>query len=219
MKNDDVIIKSIKKKLEDNMGASAIDINIDCKAGHVTLYGITDNLSEKMYAEKLARSVEGVSFLENDITIATDGTVTDNDIKHGVIRNLKSSRLYEKIGDLGVDVSDGVVTLYGKVNNIEQEKDAINQAAKTIGVKDVVSKLDLNEGYILDDSSIVNRVVQKLYKYDLSLPDLVITSNKGTITLNGYVNDKYEMEMAAEIAGSVNGVKKVLNRLKIRQKS
>lgn len=219
MKNDDKIIKIIKKKLEDNMGASAIDININCKAGHVTLYGIADNLSEKMYAEKLARSVDGVSFLENDIAIATDGTVTDNDIKHGIMRNLKASSFYEEIGDLGIDVSDGVATLYGKINNAEQEKDAINQAAKTIGVKNVISKLDLNKDYETDDISIINRVVQKLYKYDLSLPDLVISSNKGNVILNGYVNDKYEMELAVEIAGSVNGVKKILNRLKIREKS
>lgn len=113
------------------MVSYGVDINVRCINGHVTLYGIVDNLSEKNHAQKIAESVEGV------------------------------------------------------------EKDV----------------------------SLVNLVVQKLSRYDLSLPDLVITANNGTVTLSGYVNNLKEKELANEAAQSVNGVKKVINHIKIREKS
>jgi len=131
MNKDKIIEKNIREKLEKEMVSYGVDINVRCINGHVTLYGIVDNLSEKNHAQKIAESVEGV------------------------------------------------------------EKDV----------------------------SLVNLVVQKLSRYDLSLPDLVITANNGTVTLSGYVNNLKEKELANEAAQSVNGVKKVINHIKIREKS
>lgn len=131
MNKDKIIEKNIREKLEKEMVSYGVDINVRCINGHVTLYGIVDNLSEKHHAQKIAESVEGV------------------------------------------------------------EKDV----------------------------SLVNLVVQKLSRYDLSLPDLVITANNGTVTLSGYVNNLKEKELANEAAQSVNGVKKVINHIKIREKS
>ena len=128
---DKIIEKNIKEKLEKERVSYGVDVNVRCINGHVTLYGIVDNLSEKNHAQKIAESVEGV------------------------------------------------------------EKDV----------------------------SLVNLVVQKLSRYDLSLPDLVITANNGTVTLSGYVNNLKEKELANEAAQSVNGVKKVINHIKIREKS
>jgi osmotically-inducible protein OsmY len=131
MNKDKIIEKNIREKLEKEMVSYGVDINVRCINGHVTLYGIVDNLSKKNHAQKIAESVEGV------------------------------------------------------------EKDV----------------------------SLVNLVVQKLSRYDLSLPDLVITANNGTVTLSGYVNNLKEKELANEAAQSVNGVKKVINHIKIREKS
>ncbi|HHW56176.1 MAG TPA: BON domain-containing protein [Clostridia bacterium] len=219
MNNTDKIIENqIKEKLQNEM-TSGIDINVRCLNGHVVLYGIVDTLSEKNCAQKIAENIDGVIEVENNITIATDGKIKDKDIKRGILRNLRNSKFYEEIGELGVDVSDGIVTLYGKINNAQQEIESINQAAQTIGVKNVISKLELNKEQMLDDASLVNLVVQKLYRYDLNLPDLVITANNGVITLSGYVNDLKEKKLANEVVQSIDGVRKVVDRIKIREKS
>ncbi|EGD51979.1 transport-associated protein [Thermoanaerobacter ethanolicus JW 200] len=219
MNKDKIIEKNIKEKLEKERVSYGVDVNVRCINGHVTLYGIVDNLSEKNHAQKIAESVEGVKKVENNITIAIDSKITDKDIKQGVLRNLQNSKFHEEIGELGVDVTDGTVTLYGKINNAQQEIESISQAAQAMGVKSVISKLELNKEHKIDDVSLVNLVVQKLSRYDLSLPDLVITANNGTVTLRGYVNNLKEKELANEAAQSVNGVKKVINHIKIREKS
>ncbi|MBT1278614.1 BON domain-containing protein [Thermoanaerobacter sp. CM-CNRG TB177] len=219
MNKDKIIEKNIKEKLDKEMASFGVDINVRCSNGRVTLYGIVDNLSEKNHAQKIAESVDGVQKVENNITIAIDSKTTDRDIKHGVLRNLQNSKFYDEIGELGVDVTDGIVTLYGKIDNAQQEKESINQAAQAMGVKSVISKLELNKEHKIDDVSLVNLVVQKLSRYDLSLPDLVITANNGTVTLSGYVDNLKEKELATEAAQSVNGVKKVINHIKVREKS
>ncbi|ADD03159.1 transport-associated protein [Thermoanaerobacter italicus Ab9] len=219
MNKDKIIEKNIKEKLDKEMASFGVDINVRCSNGRVTLYGIVDNLSEKNHAQKIAESVDGVQKVENNITIALDSKITDRDIKHGVLRNLQNSKFYDEIGELGVDVTDGIVTLYGKIDNAQQEKESINQAAQAMGVKSVISKLELNKKHKIDDVSLVNLVVQKLSRYDLSLPDLVITANNGTVTLSGYVDNLKEKELATEAAQSVNGVKKVINHIKVREKS
>ncbi|WP_028992436.1 BON domain-containing protein [Thermoanaerobacter thermocopriae] len=219
MNKDKIIEKNIKEKLDKEMASFGVDINVRCSNGRVTLYGIVDNLSEKNHAQKIAESVDGVQKVENNITIAIDSKITDRDIKHGVLRNLQNSKFYDEIGELGVDVTDGIVTLYGKIDNAQQEKESINQAAQAMGVKSVISKLELNKEHKIDDVSLVNLVVQKLSRYDLSLPDLVITANNGTVTLSGYVDNLKEKELATEAAQSVNGIKKVINHIKVREKS
>lgn len=217
MDKDKIIEKMIKEKLE--KVSYGVDVNVRCINGYVTLYGIVDNLSEKNHAQKIAESVDGVKKVENNITIAIDSKITDKNIKKGVLRNLKNSKFYEEIGELGVDVTNGTVILYGNINNVQQEIESINQAAQAMGVKNVISKLELSKEHKIDDVSLVNSVVQKLSRYDLSLPDLLITANNGTVTLSGYVNTLKEKELANEAAQSVNGVRKVLNHIKIREKS
>lgn len=66
------------------------------------------------------------------------------------------------------------------------------------------------------DELLVNSVIQKLSRYDLNLPDLIITANNGVITLEGYVKNLEEKKLLSQIAESVEGVKKVIDEVKIR---
>jgi len=58
MNKDKIIEKNIKEKLEKERVSYGVDINVRCINGHVTLYGIVDNLSKKNHAQKIAESVE-----------------------------------------------------------------------------------------------------------------------------------------------------------------
>ncbi|MGB9780741.1 MAG: BON domain-containing protein [Caldanaerobacter sp.] len=66
------------------------------------------------------------------------------------------------------------------------------------------------------DQLIVNSVIQKLSRYDLNLPDLVITADNGIIMLKGYVKNSEQKKLLSQIAESVEGVKEIINEVKIR---
>jgi osmotically-inducible protein OsmY len=66
------------------------------------------------------------------------------------------------------------------------------------------------------DKLIISSVIQKLSRYDLNLPDLVITSNNGIIMLKGYVKNSEQKKLLNQIAGSVEGVKEIIDEVKIR---
>jgi hyperosmotically inducible protein len=67
---DDVAITSkVKAKLLDSDNVEGLDVNVDSMNGAVTLTGWADSQAEKLEASRLARSVEGVRSVDNQLAI------------------------------------------------------------------------------------------------------------------------------------------------------
>lgn len=69
--DDASITASIKTKLLEDPRTEGFDINVDTSRGAVTLRGGADNAAAKSAAGALARSVEGVTGVDNQIVIAS----------------------------------------------------------------------------------------------------------------------------------------------------
>lgn len=215
---DDLIVDYIKDQLEENMQASAMDINLFCKDGMVHMYGMVDVFSEKIMAEKIARQIDGVRKLENKITVAMDSNITDKHMQKEVMDRLLQGRDTKNLTSVGIKVEDGVANLMGSVRTLKDAHQAMSIASEVRGIKDVVNNINLSTAKEFDDATINSYVTQALSTTDLSYGDIAHSVEDGRLTLRGYVNNHEEMEFAKEIAMGVEGVKKVKNSLQIREK-
>ena len=72
-------------------------------------------------------------------------------------------------------------------------------------------------GEYLDNTAITAKVKAKLAaSEETSALDIQVESYKGTVQLSGFVDTQAEIEAAGRIARSVDGVKRVSNRLELK---
>lgn len=211
---DKKIESKIKSTLKRELKESAVDINIQCRNGFVTLSGFADVLSEKNTAGELAANVYGVKSVENCITLSTDGNFTDKEVEAEVASKMEN---LDGIESVGAKVQRGVAVLEGTVSTLKDKNYAIHQAMKALGVKDVVSHIEIDSIKAVDDVTIHNRIQQQLVNIGLDNQDIRVKVENGAVNLSGYVNTTNDMEVALEITEGVEGVRNVKNYLKFRE--
>lgn len=204
----------IKKILEDKMAASALDINVETKDGYIHLSGMVDTLGEKLAAEKIVEHIDGVKRVENNITIATDGYIPDSDVENYIKR-----RMMESPGLVNVTpkVQGGAATLYGHVGTYSEKERALELAEQCMGVKSVASSIKIETEGQFDDAQITSKIAQVLDSNRIDFEDVDSNVKNGAVTLEGFVKSKYEVELAEELVGRLDGVRKVRNRLRTRE--
>lgn len=215
---DELLVDYIKDQLEEKMQASSMDINVTCRDGVVHLSGFVDVLAEKKYAEQIAYNIDGVRKVENNITIGVEGQITDKHIEKEVIDKLRNNSYSEKINGVGVKVKDGVVNLVGHVDTLKDSHIAMKLASEVRGVKDVVNNTQISTLGVIDDITINNMIRDKLNRADFSGEDITCTVTGGIASLSGYAQTRRDAEIAKELAMSVEGVRKVINKIRIREK-
>jgi len=67
--DDTAITTRVKAKFAEDPTVSAMAISVETLRGMVQLSGFAKSLDEKMTAERLARSVNGVTSVKNDIVV------------------------------------------------------------------------------------------------------------------------------------------------------
>lgn len=214
---DNLIVDYIKDQLEEKMQASAMDINVFSKDGIVHMSGMVDVLAEKKLAEDIAKNIDGVKMIDNSITIAMDSNITDKHMEKEVSNRLLDASHRESLLGVGVKVEDGVANLIGSTDTLQQAHDAMDLASQVRGIKDVVNNINISTSEKYDDVVINSRITQALSTTDLSYQDIAHTVRNGKATLDGYVDSRDQMETAKEIAMGVEGVKKIINRIKVRK--
>ncbi|NLY42382.1 MAG: BON domain-containing protein [Clostridiaceae bacterium] len=218
MDKDSKMVKKIKDLLESKMGASAMDINVEYQNGFVHLSGFVDVLAEKTFAEEIIKGMDGIHNIENNLTVCTDGEISDRHITAEIDKAIKNSSYAVNLRNVSSKVSGGSATLLGSVNTLADEMHAIELAKKVRGVKNVVSNLDIVSVRNYDDATIKNKINQVLSQTHLGIPGIKSEVNNGKVTLRGYVPSIRDMEMAIELVADVEGVAHISNKLKVRRR-
>lgn len=124
---------------------SGTSINVDTKNATVTLRGKVSSAEEKKAAEEVARGIDGVSSVKNELQVVSAGErkmidAKDSDLKDSVQRQIKQdTRL--KDADIEVRVDKGVVTLMGDVKDVGARARASEVARSVPGVRSVKNEL------------------------------------------------------------------------------
>lgn len=133
-----------------NGNLNSFDINTDVKNGKVTLTGKVKSEVDKALAEELIQNLDGVTGVDNKLTVVDTGKKKsgDNDgsaLKDAKIATVVKTRLLfesEVSGtSINVEVNNGVVTLIGEVDSDAEKDLAVAIAKNTSDVSRVVDKL------------------------------------------------------------------------------
>ncbi|MBX7257191.1 MAG: BON domain-containing protein [Candidatus Hydrogenedentes bacterium] len=215
-----------------NEHLSPFNINTTTSKGVVTLTGSVADDIQKELASDLAKSVEGVKEVVNNITVV--GTVVSERSQRSwrervddstLTATIRTRLLYNKELKglkIGVRCEGGTVTLYGVVGN-ELEKQHIEDVVReTKGVTSVRNELTVQPKEKTDivtdvartasDEWVEKRVQAALLvnKY-ISVRDLNVKVRNGLCILTGIVDSPKQKELAGSLAMSILGVTGVQN--------
>lgn len=123
-----------------------------------------------------------------------------------------------KPAQIGVTVSDGIVTLTGTVDNYAKKLQAERTVRHIKGVKAVVEKIavKLSKSVIKNDNDLAEEIVKAL-RWNYSVPDekIKVKVEDGYVTLDGSVSWDYERVAARREVAGIIGVKGITNNLSL----
>ena len=149
--SDTTTTATVKSKLLWNGNTGGLDINVSTKNGHVTLEGQADSEASKSLAERLTANTDGVRSVDNNIQVTEDVESNDDDSRGvddvvadtWITTKVRSSLIFTSnvpARSIGIETTDGVVSLDGKVDNETTKELAIEIASGIRGVKNVNAK-------------------------------------------------------------------------------
>ncbi len=216
---DQQIQQTVSQKIHDARQLQGVNSRVEDSI--VTLTGTVGLYQDKLDAAKKVKKLANVTGVRNDIAVAGE-TVPDGQLQ----RKLAKKLAYDRVGYydnafnyLALGVKDGVVTLNGDTVSDVAKDSALAIVARTPGVKDVVSEVNVLPVSMFDDSlrartarAIYRDSVLGRYATDPVHPIRIVVDN-GHVTLYGTVQSTMDKTIAGMRAGSVSGAFSVENKL------
>jgi osmotically-inducible protein OsmY len=216
---DQQIQQTVTHKLHDAKQLQGVNSSVE--DGIVTLTGTVGLYQDKLDAAKKTKKLANVTGVRNDIAVAGE-TVPDAQLQQKLAKKLAYDRVgyYDNAFNyLALSVKDGVATINGDTLNDVAKDSALAIVARTPGVKDVVSQVNVLPVSLFDDSirvrtarAIYRDSVLGRYAIDPVHPIRIVVDN-GHVTLYGTVESAMDKTIAGIRASSVPGAFSVENKL------
>ncbi|MGO9660905.1 MAG: BON domain-containing protein [Acidimicrobiales bacterium] len=180
--------------------------------GVITLSGAVESLPDLARAARDAGNITGVKAVGSRLLVGFIGAViADHDISAGCAAVLQADRFVPP-GAVMVAVTDGWVTLTGKVHNHHQRQAARHAVGRVPGVRGVDNQVTLTDEPIPAD--VAERIEKALARKAILADSRVKVSSAGhTVYLDGTTGSCAALAEAVDTAWSVPGVNQVVNRL------
>lgn len=207
--------RHVQNALEWEPSLDATDIGVSVENGVVTLRGAVRSYSEKTTAERVTLGVYGVKAVANDVSVRlADGQArTDTDIAQAALSALRWSTVIpgEKIT---VSVSDGWITLKGRVN-WEYERAAAAAVVRDLaGVRGVTNAIVLEPRVSATDvQAKIEAALERSAEVDARRITVAVADHK--VILSGNVHSWFERDEARHAAWSAPGVREVEDHITV----
>ena len=123
--------------------------------------------------------------------------------------------------EIGVAVTDGVVTLSGYVKSYAEKVAAEKAVRRVAGVRAIAEeiKVRLASDRKTGDAEIAKRIAD-IFSWDVLVPDdkITVKVERGCVTLAGAVDWHYQSDAARKAAGKISGVTGISNLICVRQR-
>jgi osmotically-inducible protein OsmY len=190
-------------------------IAVSASDGTITLRGTVGSLREKREATKAAQRVFGVISVDNQLQVKLmdDDKRADADLRGDVLQALMLDSLVPATVDAKVE--DGFVTLTGTADWQYQRDEAELLASNIVGALDVIDEIELNDP--TPSAGDVQESIRKAFKRNAALDadDLYISSDNGTVTIDGNVSSWAEHDEAIDAAWAAPGVTSVHDNMTV----
>jgi osmotically-inducible protein OsmY len=145
---------SVKLALLNKLGTDSLHVDVDATGGDLTLKGTVNKRETRELAETIAKSVEGVKSVKNDILlqaseanpskVSVAAGETEAELKDAILSTSIRLALVNKMGTdgfkIGTEVANGVVTLEFEPDfSADRRKEATGVVKGVEGVTKVVS--------------------------------------------------------------------------------
>jgi hyperosmotically inducible protein len=158
--SDTWITAKTKIALYSDDRVSGTQVNVDTSKGVVTLRGKVDSADAKAAAESVAKGIDGVRSVKNELQVVPPGDkkmvdAKDDDLQKAVERRLSGDPNLKKID---VRADKGVVTLTGEVPSVTASAKASEMARQVPGVRSVRNDLTFDRrGELRDRDAAADR--------------------------------------------------------------
>ncbi|HWV66419.1 BON domain-containing protein [Chitinophaga sp.] len=143
---------------------------------------------------------------------------TDVQIREDVLDELMWEPML-KPAEIGVAVTDGIVTLSGYVNDYSKKLAAEKAVKRVKGVKAVAEDIQVRLPFEMqkDDEEIAGKVVNAL-KWNTNIPDekISVKVDNGWVTLDGELEWQFQRDAALTAVRDLVGINGVINLLKLK---
>lgn len=147
--DDSVVTTKVKSALLADPDVKGFEIKVETRKGEVQLSGFVDSQTQIDRAVDLARRVDGVTRVENKMTLkgggATVGSIVDDGIVTTKVKTALLSDKSIKGSDVAVVTNQGQVQLSGYVDNQSQIDRAVEVTRAVEGVKNVDNKMSVKK--------------------------------------------------------------------------
>jgi osmotically-inducible protein OsmY len=219
------------------------EIDVDTDHGVVTLKGKVESENARQQAVQIARGVDGVTRVEDQLTIAPDGDrvaarMGEPERSPGWITTKIQAQYYVHPGlkPWNIDVTtsrNGVVTLAGEIDSDADRAEAVRIASATDGVTRVEDRLHRKgevattatgsvertaerAGGAAGDAWITSKIQSRYFAdNDVKGRNIDVDTSNGVVTLKGTVNSHSEHSQAVAIARNTDGVREVRDQLQM----
>ncbi len=141
--DDSVISAKVKTKMISDEFVKARHIDVDVLNGVVYLIGVVESSSQKRMAADIARGVEGVKKVENQLVVGSTsvGQVLNDTILTSKIRTelIKDEEI--RSTNIDVDTNNNIVTLTGILRSQKEVDRVLYLVQKTAGNRRIVNNL------------------------------------------------------------------------------
>jgi osmotically-inducible protein OsmY len=142
---------------------------------------------------------------------------SDSELQRDVLAELKWEPSVDH-ADIGVSVTDGVVTLNGHVKSYAEKLAAEHAASRVAGVKAIAQELKIR--FASDpktaDDEIAKRILD-MFRWNAVLPEdrIKVKVEHGWVSLTGNVDWNYQSREASKVVSMISGVVGVSNTLQV----
>ena len=223
--------KQIKNDVNDALfvdpATDTYEVDVNVTDGVVTLTGKVDSWQEKELCATVAKGVNGVRGMNNNMTIEWPEKRSDPELRAEIEKTLRWNPFVED-ALIDVSVDDGDVTLSGTVGSAAEKNEAFWDSF-VHGVKSVdTSNLTVErwardedlrgKKYVTKSDAEIENAVNDALLYDPRLLSFNVTPEVtgSAVTLRGTVDNLKAKRAAAEDARNTVGVRQVFNRIKVR---
>ena len=143
---------------------------------------------------------------------------TDTELQRDVMTELQWEPTI-KAAEIGVGVTDGVVTLSGNVDHYYKKLAAEHAAARVFGVKAVAEEIQVRlPGSLKRSDEDIARAASNALEWNASVPHdrVKVQVQDGVVTLSGQVDGWYQKNEAENAVRYLMGVVSVNNRISIK---
>jgi len=213
-KPNNILESDVKDELGWDLRIDDSRIIVKAADGRVTLSGAVPTYDDLMLATEDARRVGGVTAVENELLVGRAAEAfADVDVAASCEAALARDQFVPK-GAVSVAVTDGWVTLTGKVRHHYQRQAAKHAVRHVDGVAGVTDKIAITSEPIPSD--VVDRIRLALQRAAIVDDSLIDVTNSGhTIYLDGTAGSWAARRAAEDAAWAAPGVHEVVDRVEI----